>query len=190
MMVKICGITRREDAVAAAEAGADAIGFIFYKRSPRYVTPEKARELGDGLKLWKVGVFVDEIPGDSIMTDATLDVMQIYGRVPDPLKPTVRFWQAVRIPEAGDFGWIPAYGEALLLDGSANGVSFDWEMAKLFEFDKKVIIAGGLDDSNVGEAIRVGRPWGVDANSKLETAPGIKDHEKVRRFIDAARRSS
>jgi phosphoribosylanthranilate isomerase len=190
MMVKICGITRREDAVAAAEAGADAIGFIFYKQSPRYVTPEKARELGDGLKLWKVGVFVDEIPGDSILADAALDVMQIYGRVPDRLAPHVRFWQAVRIPETGSSGWIPACGEALLLDGPANGISYDWEFAKLFEPENKVIIAGGLDDSNVGEAIRVAQPWGVDASSKLETAPGIKDHEKVRRFIDAARRCS
>lgn len=190
MMVKICGITRREDAVAAVEAGADAIGFIFYRKSPRYVAPEKARELGDGLKVWKVGVFVDEIPGDSVMADASLDVIQIYGRVPDPLKPNVRFWQAVRIPEAGAFGWIPAYGEALLLDGAANGVSFDWEVAKMCELDKKIIIAGGLDDANVGDAIRVAQPWGVDASSKLESAPGIKDHEKVRRFIQAARRNS
>lgn len=186
MMVKICGITRREDAEMAVEAGADAIGFIFYKPSPRYVTPEKARALGHGLKVWKVGVFVDEIPDDATLAAAALDVMQIYGRVPERLNS--RFWQAVRIPQAGAFEWTPAFGEALLLDSSANGVSFDWEMAKLF--DENVIIAGGLDDANVGQAIRIARPWGVDASSRLESAPGIKDHQKVRRFIQAARRAA
>lgn len=186
MIVKICGITRREDAEAAVEAGANAIGFIFYKPSPRYVTPEKARELGDGLKVWKVGVFVDEIPGDALMAAAALDVMQIYGRVPERLKPDARFWQAMRLGNAGAHEWTPGFGEALLLDGAANGISFDWEMAKLF--DENVIIAGGLDDSNVAEAIRVAQPWGVDASSRLETSPGIKDHHKVRRFVEAARR--
>jgi phosphoribosylanthranilate isomerase len=74
------------------------------------------------------------------------------------------------------------------LDGAANGISFDWKIAR--HAGKQVMIAGGLDASNVGEAIRVARPWGVDASSKLETAPGIKDHEKVRQFVQAARDAS
>ena len=80
-MVKVCGITRREDALAAAEAGASAIGFIFYPKSPRYVTPEKAREVGDGIEAWKVGVFVDESPAfiEEVVRTAKLDVAQIYG---------------------------------------------------------------------------------------------------------------
>lgn len=184
MMVKVCGITRRQDAVTAVEAGADAIGFIFYKASPRYVTPEKARELGDGLRVWKVGVFVDQVPDQAIREAAGLDVAQIYGA---GVPAAIRVWRAYRMqPERGA---LDAGGaEAVLFDGPRNGEPFPW-------FDvhasyPKVIIAGGLDASNVGEAIRIARPWGVDASSKLESAPGIKDHEKVRRFIAAARRNS
>jgi phosphoribosylanthranilate isomerase len=190
MIVKICGITRREDAEVAVEAGSDAIGFIFYKPSPRYVTPEKARELGDGLNIWKVGVFVDESPAlvDAVMHEAKLDVAQIYGRLPDRIAAGTRLWQAIRMPEAGAFEWTPGYGEAILLDGASNGVPFNW--SKISEFDQKFIIAGGLDASNVAEAIRIAGPWGVDASSRLESAPGIKDHRKVRNFIDAARKFS
>ncbi len=189
MMVKICGITRREDAEVAVEAGASAIGFIFYKPSPRYVTPAKVRELGDGLKIWKVGVFVDETPAfvDAVMNEAKLDVAQIYGRLPDR-KADMRVWQAIRMPEAGAGEWTPGYTEAILLDGPSNGVPFDW--SKVFPLDEKIIIAGGLDASNVAEAIRIAQPWGVDASSRLESAPGIKDHQKVRSFIEAARKVS
>lgn len=194
MMVKICGITRREDAVAAAEAGASAIGFIFYPKSPRYVTPEQARELGEALTVWKVGVFVDESEADiaATMRAGNLDVAQIYGSTPEAPVP-LRIWPAIRVPEAGSFFWNspwsrePGRFEALFLDGAANGVSFDWEFAKLIGEHEKIIIAGGLNASNVAEAIRIARPWGVDASSGLESSPGIKDHEKVRRFINAAR---
>jgi phosphoribosylanthranilate isomerase len=190
MIVKICGITRREDAEVAVEAGASAIGFIFYKPSPRYVAPEKARELGDGLNVWKVGVFVDETPAfiDSAMREAKLDVAQIYGRVPDRIPADVRLWQAIRMPGAGAFEWVRGYGEAVLIDGPSNGIAFNWN--EVSEFDEKFIIAGGLDASNVGEAIRVAQPWGVDASSRLESAPGIKDHQKVCSFIKAAREFS
>ncbi len=180
MIVKVCGITRREDAEVAVEAGASAIGFIFYKPSPRYVTPERAAELVDGLKVWRVGVFVDETQAsiEAIMRAAKLDIAQIYGGA----SCAGRFWNAVRvageIPKTGD-------AEALFLDSSANGVSFDWTRAR--GAADKVIIAGGLDASNVAEAIRIAQPWGVDASSRLESAPGIKDHQKVRRFIEAAR---
>jgi phosphoribosylanthranilate isomerase len=190
MMVKICGITRREDADVAVEAGASAIGFIFYKPSPRYVTPERARELGDGLKVWKVGVFVDETPAyvEAVMKEARLDVAQIYGCLPDRIPADLRLWQAIRMPEAAAFEWTPGYSEAILLDGPSNGVAFNWNV--ISGLDEKVIVAGGLDASNVAEAIRVARPWGVDASSRLESAPGIKDHQKVRRFIKAAREFS
>lgn len=180
MMVKICGITRREDAVAAVEAGASALGFIFYPKSPRYVTPSVAAGLGEGLATWKVGVFVDESPAaiDAVMRVAKLDIAQIYGGgAPE----NARVWKAFRPLDA-----VNADGaEAILLDGPANGVSFDWTAAR--DPEHKIIVAGGLDASNVGEAIRIARPWGVDASSKLESAPGIKDHEKVRAFVKAAR---
>jgi phosphoribosylanthranilate isomerase len=180
MMVKVCGITRREDAVAAVEAGASALGFVFYKRSPRYVTPEQAAELGAGLAVWKVGVFVDESPAaiDAVMSAARLDIAQIYGsRVPSCAS---RVWKAFRgtsIPAIED-------AEAVLIDGVRSGVPFDWRLAR--GIAEKIIVAGGLDASNVREAIRIAEPWGVDACSRLESAPGIKDQEKVRRFVKAA----
>jgi phosphoribosylanthranilate isomerase len=190
MIVKICGITRCEDAEVAVEAGASALGFIFYKPSARYVTPEKARELGDGLDVWKVGVFVDESPAfiNSVMQEAKLDVAQVYGRLPDRIPAPMRLWQAIRMPEAGAFEWTPGYSEAILIDGPSNGVAFNWN--EISELEEKLIIAGGLDASNVTEAIRIAQPWGVDASSRLESAPGIKDHQKVRAFIKAAREFS
>ncbi len=181
MMIKVCGITRREDAVAAVEAGASALGFIFYKPSPRYVTPERARELGEGLNVLRVGVFVDDTAAaiEAVMRSAKLDVAQVYG---DAAPGGTRVWRAVRVTDR-----VPAVvsSEVLFLDGSANGVSFDWSIAR--GAAEKVMIAGGLDASNVAAAIRVAEPWGVDASSRLESAPGMKDHEKMRRFIQAAR---
>ena len=179
MMVKICGITRREDAEAAVAAGASAIGFVFVSRSPRYVTPERAAELGDGLPVWKVGVFELPTSLEAIMTTARLDVAQVYG---EETPAVARLWKAVRV---GTGTFSSAGAEAVLLDGPSNGVGFDWTRAR--DAARKVIIAGGLDASNVGEAIRIARPWGVDASSRLEVSPGIKDPEKVRRFIQAAR---
>jgi phosphoribosylanthranilate isomerase len=203
MMIKICGITRREDALEAVEAGASAIGFIFYPKSPRYVMPEKARELGSGVTALKVGVFVDESPAaiEDVMHVAKLDVVQIYG---GSASAGARVWRAFRMPvescdivetvmeleEAGVF----SNADAVLLDGPGNGASFDWEFARGLRdalndepgASARVIIAGGLDASNVAEAIREAEPWGVDASSRLESAPGIKDHKKVREFIRAA----
>ncbi len=188
MMIKICGITRREDAMAAVEAGASAIGFIFYPKSPRYVTPEAAAQLSEGFKdVWKVGIFVDEPPAaiESAMHAAKLDVAQVYGPIPD----TTRVWKAFRSePRASASGQTQKNVEAILLDGPANGIPFDWTLAP--NAGEKIIIAGGLDASNVAEAIRVAHPWGVDASSKLESAPGIKDHEKIRAFVKAAQEAS
>jgi phosphoribosylanthranilate isomerase len=100
----------------------------------------------------------------------------------------MRLWQAIRMSDAGGYEWTPGYSEAILLDGPSNGIAFNWN--KISEFDEKLIIAGGLDASNVAEAIRIAQPWGVDASSRLESAPGIKDHQKVRAFIKAAREFS
>ena len=186
MMIKVCGITRREDAEAAVEAGASALGFIFYPQSPRSVAPEKAAALGEGLPVWKVGVFVDETPAaiEAVMCAARLDVAQIYGgAAPDG----ARVWKALRI--AGSFDAALGRGaEAVLLDGAQTGIPFDWRVAQ--GAAEKVIVAGGLDASNVAEAIRLARPWGVDASSRLESAPGIKDHARLRRFVQAAREAS
>jgi len=179
VMVKVCGITRREDAEAAVAAGASAIGFVFVPTSPRYVSPEVAAELGSGLDIWKVGVF-DQAPEfvEAAMRTAHLDVAQVYGEVPQ----VPRVWRAIRVGSA--LRQANETAEAVLLDGPANGFSFDWKQAR--GFSGKLILAGGLNASNVAEAIRIAQPWGVDASSGLESAPGIKDHDKVRQFVKAA----
>jgi len=186
MMIKVCGITRREDALVAAEAGASAIGFIFYPQSPRYIPPERAAALGEGLDLWKVGIFVDESPEaiEAVMRAAHLDVAQIYG---GGAPAGARVWKAFRVADAFD-GWLSDDAEAVFLDSAKNGVSFDWKLAR--NAGAKVIVAGGLDASNVAAAIDAAKPWGVDASSKLESAPGIKDHDKVRAFVKAAREAT
>ena len=189
-MVKVCGITRRQDAEVAVAAGASALGFIFYPKSPRYVAPEAAAELGRDLDVWKVGVFVDESPAsiEAVMRAAHLDVAQVYG---GELPYAPRIWRALRVGQTSRSArdlQIPPNVEAILLDGPANGIAFDWSTAQ--HVTEKLILAGGLNASNVAEAIRVAKPWGVDASSGLESAPGIKDPEKVRQFVKAARQAS
>jgi phosphoribosylanthranilate isomerase len=186
-MVKICGITRREDAEAAVEAGASALGFVFYPPSPRYVTPERAAELGEGLPILKVGVFQDEAAEsiEATVRAAKLDIAQIYNCATPA---GVLVWNAFRIvPGSGAFA-APS-GGTVVLDGPANGVAFDWLLADWSvaqDMGLKIVLAGGLDASNVASAIRMVKPWGVDASSKLESSPGAKDHEKVRHFVEAA----
>lgn len=182
-MVKICGITRREDAESAVEAGASALGFIFYPQSPRFVTPERAEELGRGLDVWRVGVFVDETAAsiEAIMRAGKLDIAQIYGGAAPS---GTRVWEAIRLNTATEPRLLGSGAEAVLLDGLANGQGFDWNLAR--GVADKVIVAGGLDGANVAEAIRIAQPWGVDASSRLESSPGVKDHQKMKRFIEAA----
>lgn len=190
MMVKICGITNPEDALAAVESGATALGFNFCPASPRYVRPEDARSVIHALpqSVWKVGIFVNE-PRDWVESLARLldlDVVQLHGdEQPDQYPSGLRVWKAARIRngfEAARLDEDPA--EAMLLDGPSSGTSFDWKLAR--NTAKKVIIAGGLDAGNVRLAIETAHPWGVDACSRLESAPGRKDHARMRGFIAAA----
>jgi len=207
MMVKICGITNREDALAAIEAGASAIGFNFYRESPRYISHTGAAMIAEKIpaNVWKVGVFVNETPEGiaKIMLDAGLDVAQLHG---SSEARGIRIWRACpanglvcefgAAPEAAGQGEQPAAGtvEALLIDAPSSelyggtGQTFDWSLAKrLAPF--RVIIAGGLDADNVRIAIEQARPWGVDACSRIEKSPGLKDHEKMRKFVKAALQS-
>jgi phosphoribosylanthranilate isomerase len=186
MMVKVCGITRREDAEAAVAAGASALGFVFYPKSPRYVTPAKAAELGEGLDVWRVGVFVEETAAsiEAVMRAARLDVAQIYG---GSAPAGTRVWRAFRVT-GGVHSELVNSAEAVLLDGPANGMAFDWTLTQ--SAAGKLIVAGGLDASNVAAAIRAAKPWGVDASSRLEISPGVKDHEKIRQFVEAALRTA
>lgn len=189
MMVKICGITNRDDAVAAVEAGATALGFNFYPQSPRYIVPEAAADLGVGLPALKVGIFVNESPAavSRTMQISGIVIAQVYG---DTEYKGLRTWRACRV-QSGDFV-LPDDNdaEAFLLDGfsadvyGGSGKTFPWTMAR--DLPKKIVLAGGLDASNVREAIEQAHPWGVDVCSRIEKSPGRKDHEKMKRFIEAA----
>jgi phosphoribosylanthranilate isomerase len=192
MMVKICGITNREDALAAIEGGASALGFNFYPKSPRYLTPDRAAELIAMLpsEIWKVGVFVNESPDPEFARRIGLDIVQLVGHAPWP--PTLRVWQAIQVDEnfrVADLEANPA--EAVLLDTPAGqsyggtGRTFDWSRAA--GASKRIIIAGGLDASNVRQAIDAAHPWGVDVCSRIESSPGHKDHVKMAQFLKEAK---
>ena len=190
MMVKICGITNCEDAMAAVEAGASAIGFNFYRESPRYISHTGAAMIGAKIpaNVWKVGVFVNDSPETiaRIVLDVGLDVAQLHG---SSAARGVRVWRAipsdmdVKIP-------MPKDVEAVLIDSPADGVSGGsgktWDWSRSPDLGYKIIIAGGLDADNVRTAIQQAQPWGVDACSRIEKSPGLKDHDKMRRFIAAA----
>lgn len=188
MMVKICGITNREDALAAVEAGASAIGFNFYRESPRYISHTGAAMIGAKIpgSVWKVGVFVNESPETiaRIVLDAGLDVAQLHG---NSIARGVRIWQALSGPDTTP---ITEAAEAVLIDtpsGDAfGGTGKTWDWTQLPQLAQKVIIAGGLDADNVRLAIEQAQPWGVDACSRIEKSPGLKDHDKMRKFIAAA----
>ncbi|HTR36014.1 MAG TPA: phosphoribosylanthranilate isomerase [Bryobacteraceae bacterium] len=189
-MVKICGITNREDALAAVEAGASAIGFNFYRESPRYISPTGAAMIAEKLpaNVWKVGVFVNERAETiaRIVIEAGLDIAQLHGISEGR---GVRIWQAmspvdqVALALLGDV-------EAVLIDSpmdtASGGTGKTWDWSQAPHLEQKIIVAGGLDASNVRTAIEQAHPWGVDACSRLEKSPGIKDHEKMRKFIHAA----
>lgn len=200
MILKICGITSQVDADAAVEAGANAIGFNFYGRSPRYLAPERAAAVRTAAGVRRVGVFVNEarVWVEETARVAALDVVQLHGDETPEDYPTGVVWKAVRV--AADFDWA-RYGcpsrasarppEALVLDGPAGGLyggagrTFDWTLAG--GCGQRIILAGGLDASNVARAIELARPWGVDACSRIESAPGKKDHQKMSEFLRAAR---
>ena len=191
MFVKICGITNREDALAAVDYGARALGFIFYEKSPRAVTAEQVEKFAADIPkdIWKVGVFVNESPAkiEEIAARVGLDIAQLHGaETPDQHPRGVRVWKAFRITEAGIAN--PDYpAEALLLDGPSTGNPFDWSLAA--NLNRNVIVAGGLDEHNVHEAIARAHPWAVDISSRIEATPGKKDHVRMKKFIEAALQS-
>jgi phosphoribosylanthranilate isomerase len=187
MMIKICGITNREDALAAVEAGATALGFNFYSKSPRYLSPEMAADIGADLPVLKVGVFVDCPDASAVAARAGVDVIQLHGsESPEEVPAGLRVWKAFRVTPEWDASVLALYRvEAFLLDGATpgSGEAFDWRLASGL---RNIILAGGLGADNIADAIRRVRPWGVDACSRLERAPGLKDYEKMRRFVRAA----
>jgi phosphoribosylanthranilate isomerase len=219
--VKICGMTNLEDALTAAEAGADAVGFVFYEKSPRNITVEAAREIVEKLPegVEKVGVFAGESVAHAaeIVSRVGLDALQVYplsyarsGSASDDSGAESRLRQkrlyialpAVSLVSEEHAVTIDMSGPqdkfmAILLDSGAGqhpggtGVTFDWNKAApivaSLSRTRYVAIAGGLTAQNVGEALDLLKPWGVDVASGVESRPGKKDPEKVRAFLMAVR---
>lgn len=198
LRIKIEGITSIEDALAAVEAGADALGFVFAP-SPRRITPEAAAAIIRELPpfVTTVGLVVDQDPRP-ILTVCAVDVMQFHGsESPEEIARSARrAIKAFRVREAADLEQLSQYpaAAAFLLDAYVPGVaggtgrSFPWELAsEARRFEKPVIVAGGLTPENVALCIRTTMPYGVDVASGVESAPGRKDHAMVRDFIAAAR---
>ena len=199
MMVKICGITNLEDGLAAVEAGASALGFNFWPRSPRYITPERVRQIVSALPadVATVGVFVDT-DGDDIRRTAErsgINTVQLNDEsTPDVMTriglPVLR---AVTLPSSERVVAEWPEDVTLLLDAhdpvrrGGTGMTVDWQQAADLARRRRVVLAGGLRPSNVAEAIAVVRPYGVDVCSGVESAPGVKDHDKVARFLANAR---
>ncbi len=199
--IKICGITRLGDALAACELGVDALGFVFHKPSPRYLDPEKAAGIISKIPrlVTTVGVFVDLPPEElrQIVSTAGLDRAQLSGdESPQYCRALGVSWiKGFRLAVREDLGKIPAYaaGGDFLLDSYVKGVpggtgrKFNWEWAALARSHGRVILAGGLGPDNVAGAIRTAAPYAVDVSSAVEREPGIKDHEKIKRFVAAVR---
>jgi phosphoribosylanthranilate isomerase len=188
MFVKICGITNLEDALAAVDAGAQALGFNFVRTSPRYIQPDALARWIERVppQVWKTGVFADETPRriEELSRRLGLDIAQLHGsETPADVPAGVRVWKAARVTASFDRSALEAFDiEALLLDGPASGIPFDWSVAT--GQTRKLVLAGGLDSTNVRDAIERVRPWGIDACSRIEASPGRKDHAAMRRFIE------
>ena len=192
MIVKVCGVTSDADARAAIDAGANALGFNFWPRSPRYLSPELAAAFVPSLRgVLKVGVFVDSPGGEvaRIVRLAGLDVAQLHGSACPAAG--IAYWRAAAVQEPFDPTAVSDDGaQAFLLDAPAGslhggtGKTFDWSLIRAAS--RNIVVAGGLDASNVALAISTARPWGVDACSKLESSPGTKDRAKVAAFVAAA----
>jgi indole-3-glycerol phosphate synthase len=200
--IKICGITNLEDGLNAVNLGADYIGFVFYEKSPRNVTPKKARELSSRLEgVKKVGLFVDENleKVKSIADLVGIDVLQFHGNESPGYCRRFKdkeVWKALRIKDKESLSVIPTYDsvDAILLDAhvegkmGGTGKTFDWELAvRAKEFGKRIVLAGGLDPSNVAEAIQKVNPYAVDVSSGVEESKGKKSYEKMKSFIDIAK---
>ncbi len=190
--VKICGITNMEDAAFAAHAGADALGFIFYEKSPRYITPEQAaaiiRRLPD--YIIPVGVFVNETRKkiSSIIEKTSIRIIQLSGdeKPEDCTGFSAKVWKAFRFKNIDDVDEIKEFTiAAALLDGSRDnmyggtGTLADFSIAVAMKDFHPVILAGGLNPDNILNAISHVQPYAVDVNSGVESSPGKKDHAKI-----------
>lgn len=198
--VKICGITSLEDARCAVDHGADALGFNFYPKSPRYIQPERAGEIISDMPpfVTPVGVFVNA-PAEQIgatVKRAGLRAVQLHGDEPPEacVGHAVPVIRAVRVGEGFDPESLAAYPvNTFLLDTAKAGLyggtgeTFDWTFAEKAKAYGRIVLAGGINPDNVAEAIREVWPYAVDSSSGVEAKPGKKDHGKVARFLKSVR---
>lgn len=195
--VKICGITNETDAFAAVDAGADALGFILYRKSPRYIAPAAAARIIRQLPpfIQSVAVTVNATPPEvrDIETVATFDIWQLHGEeLPDrcrALHPR-RLIKAFALPsqryyDISEYGVMGFLLDTPCVSHGGSGKTFDWSLAVEFkkETPKPVILSGGLTPENVAQAIETVQPYAVDVSSGVESSPGKKDHSKLKEFI-------
>jgi phosphoribosylanthranilate isomerase len=210
--IKICGITNLEDALVAVDAGADALGFVFYEKSPRNVSSSEVKDIVQHVRaeVEKVGVFVNQDEDSICRTaeQARLTAVQMHGDTEDPHvadliaeKGGLKVFAAIAMNGPNPAGWAMTWRSdvlrGFLLDSGGSslnggtGKTFDWRAAtKSIDVIKRlgnVVLAGGLTPENVIEAIRITHPWGVDVSTGVESKPGKKDPEKIRAFIKAVR---
>lgn len=199
--VKFCGFTRLEDALAAAALGVDAIGLVMTRKSKRFAGIANAREIRRALPPFVAAVtlFMDDEPGFVAEAVATIrpDLLQFHGSEPAPdcVRYGLPYLKAVAMGSEGHWRAVTAahpQAAGFLFDGNAageqggSGKRFDWAQLPA-SLSAPVILAGGLTPENVGEAIRAARPYAVDVASGIESSPGLKDAEKMRRFIASVR---
>lgn len=198
--VKICGNTTLDDAIAAVQGGADAVGFIFYRKSPRAVEPKAAADIIARLPPFvvPVGVFVNEDLAvvRRIMEECRIPLAQLHGDEPPQYclelgRPVIK---AIRVRDQRDLERLALYQvSGFVLDAfvegvpGGTGVTVDWDLVSEAQMLGPIILAGGLTPDNVVEAVRRVRPYGVDVSSGVEASPGVKDHAKVRAFITNAK---
>lgn len=206
--VKICGLSQPESVDAALKAGARYLGFVFFEKSPRNVTPAKAAALAADVPLGiaRVGLFVnpDDAALQSTLAHVPLDIIQLHGQESPARVAEVKaltglpVMKAVGISEAADLDALWDYGlvaDMLLVDAKppkdaalpgGNGLAFDWRLLVGRQMVRPWLLAGGLTPENVAQAIRLTRAPGVDVSSGVESAPGVKDAEKIRQFVSRA----
>jgi phosphoribosylanthranilate isomerase len=196
-LVKVCGVNRADDLAVAVEAGADLIGFILVDWSPRAVTREAAASLADQVPagVGRVGVFVDEDPATvaAIADELALDFVQLHGSESPEVVAAFggRAIKAHRLPKPGDI-----YGTTVLLDRhfhsepTPDELCAHWAFARDVGAQRRVLLAGALDAGNVAQAIITAQPWAVDGVRGTESAPGVKDHERIRAFVRAAKEAT
>ena len=204
LRIKICGITNREDAFAAITCGADALGFVFYAKSPRSVKLETARSIISSLPplVTTVGVFVDEDMEtlENIISYAGLDIVQLHGvESPEYVNLSRKTIKAIRVKDLADLEILNQYksAAAFLLDTyspesiGGTGHVFNWEIAVEAKKLGRIILAGGLNPDNIEEAVKLVQPYAIDVASGVEgDIKGKKDHNKLRLFIERARKAS